>query len=184
MSILEQLTSDFRAAAVDGIDAIKKVYFRAALRHHPDRGGDLDIMKEINELYHNVLESLNGRAFSFEDASGKDRTYTYHYNQKKEQSIIDKINETFAALGVVPNVALLLVGTWLWIEGETRPHKETLKALKYRWHSKRGRWYWHTPQRKRRFNSKASFADICSAHGCEEQQRASGQQSSAPAITG
>ena len=42
------------------------------------------------------------------------------------------------------NVEIELIGTWLWIHGDTKPVKEQLKAHNCKWHSKRKCWYWHT----------------------------------------
>lgn len=39
-----------------------------------------------------------------------------------------------------------LCGRWLWIGGETRRHKEALKAAGCRWCSKKGLWSWHFPE--------------------------------------
>jgi hypothetical protein len=92
----------------------------------------------------------------------------------------DKIAETLAAFAreQITDCNLLLVGSWLWIDGNTRPNKETFKALKFRWHSKRAKWYWHLPTRaKRRYTGKVSFDDICRSYGCED---VTGEQQQAP----
>ena len=36
-----------------------------------------------------------------------------------------------------------LCGRWLWIGGDTRQHKERLKALGCRWSASKKLWSWH-----------------------------------------
>lgn len=36
-----------------------------------------------------------------------------------------------------------LCGRWLWIGGNTKPHKEKLKACGCRWSNSKKLWYWH-----------------------------------------
>jgi len=37
------------------IAELRKRYLRLAKRHHPDRGGDLEVMKKINQAYRVAL---------------------------------------------------------------------------------------------------------------------------------
>ena len=46
-------------------------------------------------------------------------------------------------------VDIELCGEWLWISGDTRPHRDTLKELKCRWSARKKRWY-YCPKAKRR----------------------------------
>lgn len=43
------------------VDEIKRAYRSLALRHHPDRGGDVNKMVEINEAYEYLM--LNKRSY-------------------------------------------------------------------------------------------------------------------------
>lgn len=40
-----------------------------------------------------------------------------------------------------PGLKVVLVGTWIWISGETREHAEALKAQGARFSRKSSRWY-------------------------------------------
>ena len=39
---------------ISSLEQLKKQYKELALQHHPDRGGDTEIMKEINNQYENL----------------------------------------------------------------------------------------------------------------------------------
>lgn len=42
------------------MDSVNKRYRTLALKYHPDRGGDMDMMKRLNAAY-NVLKSMKDR---------------------------------------------------------------------------------------------------------------------------
>ena len=39
-------------------DMLKRAYYRRALKHHPDKGGDTEKFKEINQAYRFLLEHM------------------------------------------------------------------------------------------------------------------------------
>ena len=143
---------------------IKQEYRRLALLHHPDRpGGDTATMQAINAQYHAALERCDGQTSTGSD--GNDHTYTY--NATTEAAIMAKIAELIAA--GVPRVAdVYIIGTWVWIVGETRPIKEELKALGCRWHRKRACWYWHPHPYRHHYNRRAGLGDLAAFYGASQ----------------
>lgn len=148
---------------------IKKEYKRLVWLHHPDRGGDTATMQEINAQYLDALQRADRQTST--DEKGKE--HTYYYNEDREQAIIDKIDELIRAN--VPSAAgvdVYLIGTWIWIVGETKPIKETLKELGCRWHNKRKCWYWQNGKRGR-YNKRADLAGLAATYGATKiRQRA------------
>ena len=45
---------------------LRKRYLKLAKRHHPDRGGDLEVMKKINHAYQVALGHEEPRAYELE----------------------------------------------------------------------------------------------------------------------
>jgi len=139
---------------------IKKHYRELAFQHHPDRGGDTHTMQDINNAYHEALEAASGHTHR---DNGKDFTYRYEY--EREQAIIDKISELLRLQ--MDDVEIWLIGLWVWIIGDTRPHKENLKSLQCRWYSKRKCWYWK-PYDDRTFYSKKSLGSLAAQYGARK----------------
>jgi hypothetical protein len=139
---------------------IKTRYRELAFEHHPDRGGDTRTMQDINNTYHEALQRANG--YTHHD-TGKDFTYRYEY--EREQAIIDKIGALLKLK--MEDVEIWLIGLWIWVIGDTRPHKEELKALKCCWHSKRKCWYWK-PYEDRSFYSKKSLGNLAARYGAKK----------------
>jgi hypothetical protein len=143
------------------VEAIKQEYRTLTLQHHPDRpGGDALTMQEINSQYHAALQRVDGTKSKDEEG----REHTYAYTQAVEDALINKLHALIAAR--VPNVAdVFLIGTWIWIIGDTKPIKETLKELECHWHAKRLCWYWHPHPYRHRYNKRADFNDLAWKYG-------------------
>ena len=107
------------------ISLIKTKYRELAFQFHPDKNPDgLEVMKLINQQYHELLKAFDGTK-SFSD---NNKEYTYKYNADVEQAIIDKLNELINAS--LTDCSILLIGNWIWITGDTKQHKDKIKFLK------------------------------------------------------
>lgn len=117
---------------------LKHLYHEQAFRFHPDRGGDLETMKQINMAYHSALKWADG--YVSKDKEG--HAHTYKYDREAEQEVIDKIGEVLHSR--LTGITLELIGSWIWIGGDTKPYKDTLgkNGLGFMWHSARSLWYW------------------------------------------
>ena len=142
---------------------IKVHYRKLCMCHHPDReDGDTAVMQLINAEYHSALRRCDGQAFK--GTNNKDHTYRYY--RDIEQAVMDKISE-IVALGMV-NVDIMLIGSWIWITGDTKRYAKQLgkNGLKMLWHPKRLAWYWHMKsKRKYHFNSHVDLDDLAASYG-------------------
>lgn len=98
---------------------IKKRYKELALKFHPDRGGDVAIMAEINAEYERAMK-----------CGGESSTDTTTFK--------DVINEI-----ITFNADIEIIGSWIWVFN-AYTYREQLKALGFRWASKRKAWIWHS----------------------------------------
>lgn len=147
-------------ADCDTVEKTKKLYKELALKNHPDLGGKTAVMQEINAQYEAKLKGLDGQTST--DKEGN--SHTYKYNSENESKLIEIIDKLLSLQML--NVDIFLVGTWIWIDGETKPYKEALKALKCRWHSTRKLWYFTQNQNNRSYRkSSLGIDDIASAYG-------------------
>ena len=145
------------------VEAIKKTYKKLAMQHHPDLGGDAEIMKDLNNQYHEALKACDGV-----ETDG----HTYSYKANVEQEIMDKLN----ALLKLEGLEIDLIGCWLWIAGKTRENKEALKELSCRWHSKRKLWFYKPADWKSRRYSKGSLDDLAAKYGSEKFKSGKGKK--------
>jgi len=141
------------------VEQIKKQYRELAMKYHPDRnGGDLEQMKQINIEYKIALKNIDGQVST--DNSGKE--HKYYYNEQTEQDLMDKINQLLSLNMVDVDVAM--IGSWLWIQGNTKPYKEQLKKLDCKYHGKRKCWYWHGGKARKAY-SKSGLSELAKKYG-------------------
>ena len=99
------------------LEELKAEYRRLAMLHHPDRGGDTEIMKEINREHDEIFEILKAR----QNANAEKNRQTTE-TAEEFRGIVDKLIK-------IPGLIIELCGSWLWISGNTREHKEELKKI-------------------------------------------------------
>jgi len=154
-------------------DQARSRYHKLAKRFHPDVNPTLTdataIMQEINAHYERDMRGFSGETFAQSERSEK--TYTYTYNEAKETGIQDKIVQALKLK--MHGVKIELVGSWIWLSGNTKVYKDLLgkNGLGFRWSGKRQMWY-YTTQRYRRRASNASFSSIRQKYGSTTYQEA------------
>lgn len=140
------------------VEEIKKKYRDLCKQHHPDLGGCEETMKRVNSEYHCALKRADGQ--TSKDAEGKEHKYSY--NEVREEEIALKLQELLKLK--MEGVDLYLIGVWVWIKGETKPHKDALKALACRWHAKNACWYYR-PEGFKTFSSGKGLDELARKYG-------------------
>jgi len=65
-----------------------------------------------------------------------------------------------------------LVGTWIWVSGNTFPHKEILKELGFKWASKKMMWSWHKETDKCRSYKNQTMDEVKRKYGVVKVRQA------------
>lgn len=77
------------------------------------------------------------------------------------------IHEKILPLQALEGISIELVGSWYWISGETKKHKDTIKATGARYSAKREKWYYYDGMEvvRRGRSSKKSYEEIKETYG-------------------
>ncbi len=130
------------------LDEAKKLYKELARANHPDLGGDLRIMQEINAQY-SKFQATGATNEARErqraaHAEGKKSAGDYHDLDEVGEHIRKVIEFALNLDGV----EIELMGLWVWLSGNTKAHKETIKAWneanpaeRIKWSPKKTAWY-------------------------------------------
>ena len=116
--------------------SIKQRYKELAKEYHPDLGGCLETMKVINAQYEQVLKGTYQKA-------GKSITEIDEL-LAKDEALRNQIYKIIHLEGLI----IELCGSWLWVNGDTKRHKECLKEANFRWSNHKKSWYWRSEAKK------------------------------------
>lgn len=122
----------FNISEIRTLDDLKKAYRRLAMKHHPDVGGSTQAMQEINAEYDKLFSQLKTGYNAWASANNRHTTEEQPDDFKRIIEILIKLD----------GLDIELCGSWLWIGGNTRKHKEALKAAGCQWCSKKKLWSW------------------------------------------
>jgi len=123
--------------------AVKAAYRAAAMKYHPDRNpGGLHMMQSINA----AMDVITASAFA--DCAVKD------YSESYADDLMAAINSVCELSGVIVEVC----GSWVWLSGNTREHKDAIKAAGFWWSSPKSMWYFR-PADYKSYNRKSTEMD-------------------------
>lgn len=142
---------------------INRVYKTLSAVFHPDNGGDLETMQELNRQRSAALAALE-QGEVVPAVVQELPAATLYLPEKSETStnLADALKALIEKAQTIPGVELELCGSWLWATGNTKPVKGDLKALGFRWSHNKAAWYWRDPSKPyfRRGGRKYSMDEI------------------------
>ena len=151
----------------------KSLFRKLAMQHHPDLGGDLETMKELNRQWSHFqinfeketqrARSRKSRAEHGEDPKYKTPADFADFDEKME-AIRQKIEEALN-LHLPEDCTIELMGLWVWITGNTFPHRDRLgkKGIGFAFAGEKKAWFYAGVKSKNR--EKKSLDEIRGMHG-------------------
>ncbi len=146
---------------------LKKAYHRLAVKYHPDMGGDKEIVQQINAEYESLFNSIKNNRNESEGGQ--------KINEVPEQ-FINVISKIIALEGI----EIEICGAWVWVGGNTKPHKNELKADGMYWASKKCMWYWRVPEDVHKGKGSRTMEQIRENYG---SQKIAGGRNFVPALS-
>jgi hypothetical protein len=137
------------------LDLLKKQYYKWALELHPDRGGSVEEMQILNAEYEFLThEIMRGVDFS-EYQTKQEVTFSEHF--------ADILNHIINLQGVV----IEIIGTWVWVTGNTYPHRATMNGAGFKFSGKKTAWYWHSGEYRKLSKKRFSLEDLREMFGSQ-----------------
>jgi len=147
-------------------EELKKQYRELALKHHPDGGGNAETMKAINNEYDALFPKLKN---IHKNKDGE--TYTAN---KETTETADSFKDLITELMRMDEIIIEIVGCFVWVTGNTKPHKDKLKELRFQWHSKKIAWYLKPEDYKKRSRKDYDMDEIRAMYGSSGQVKSNG----------
>lgn len=131
------------------LEELKATYKKLALKNHPDvAGGSEETMKAINKEYDEVFPRLKNIH------TNKDgEQYTKENNETPNE-----FKDIITAILRMEFVTVEVIGSFLWVSGNTKPYRDELKKLGFKWHQTKACWY-KSPEGYRKYGKKSYSMD-------------------------
>lgn len=145
---------------------VKAQYRDLIKKHHPDKGGKTADMQQINAEYEYLmkagLESVKNSTDINEQRAWSD--------YKQYADILQKII-------FLEGLKIEIIGSWLWLSGNTYTHYETIKNAGFRFSASKKSWYWYNGiDTAKHYRGRYNMAQLRAKHGAvviesEEQKK-------------
>nr|WP_321525158.1 DnaJ domain-containing protein [uncultured Cohaesibacter sp.] len=130
-------------------EEITKAYKTAAKKYHPDiNPAGAEMMKLVNAAY-DVLK----------EAQSTETT------EEAQADYGEALNTALNAVVNLEGLEIEICGAWIWVSGNTFPHKAALKSAGFRWASKKKMWNFRPSNWKSKSRGTASMDDIREKYG-------------------
>ena len=123
----------FQDAATIG--QLKAQYRELCKRHHPDKGGTTETMQAINTEYERLMARLLDNKSESEYGEGK-----FYKSRQEEAEVERRVREAVEQVAHLDGLIVEIIGAWVWASGDTRTHKDVLKAAGFWWMHHRKMW--------------------------------------------
>jgi len=136
-------------------ETVKTAHRAAAKKYHPDiNPAGLEMMKIINMAF-DTLKEFTGTI----DAECSNQDYP------------EALNDAINAIINLPGLLIEICGAWVWVTGDTRTHKDTLKASGYKFASKKKAWNFRPDNWKSKSQGRTSLEKIRAKYGSTAPHR-------------
>lgn len=131
---------------------LKKQYRELCKKLHPDHGGNEEEFKKMMAEYEKIqLEGFKQQA-----------------RQETGEEIAPEVMEILKNIIHFHGLDIDVVGSWIWVSGNTYLYKEQLKELGFKWSSKRKKWYFGEKTGKGSF--KGDYEELKQKYGWQKVQ--------------
>ncbi|WP_143321654.1 J domain-containing protein [Clostridium sp. HBUAS56010] len=141
---------------INTLEELRKQYKELLKRFHPDNpDGSTEATQAINAEYDSLFKELKDR----HDNEADSRRTAYD-DLKYDFAEDERLREVFQQVISFVGVNIMIVGAWIWIDGNTYGYRTKLSNLGFKWASDKKKWYFHTEAFRKRSHKKLSFKDI------------------------
>ena len=146
-------------------EELKKEYRKLAMKLHPDIvGGNGEEFKAMQAEFEKLWERLKD---VHQNAKGETYTKTSETTTETPKEFINIINTLIRLNGLEVEIC----GSWIWVSGNTKEHKEVLKQLNFKFAYKKKAWYYHKDKFRKKSHEELTMDDIRDMFGSQRYEQ-------------
>lgn len=146
-------------ANVGTVEELRKKYRELLKKYHPDNGGSVEVMQEVNAEYDRLFAILSKENKTEEESSTDD--------EKAENEAFKAILNEITGF----DMEIELIGNWIWCFN-CYNYRNRLKELGFKFAPKKKAWTWHYGEYERHHRGQTDLDKIRTKYG---SRKVSGQ---------
>ena len=123
---------------------VKEAYRQSSKKYHPD----------VNPSGEEMMKLLNGAYETLNEAD-----YPINLNVDNTSNYGEELNQALNAIVGLKDLIIEVCGSWVWVSGQTKEHKDTLKTEGFRYSGNKKMWYFRPESSQAFWNRKAHSID-------------------------
>lgn len=139
-------------------EELKKAFREMAKKLHPDCGGDAEAFKAMRQEYAEAWERVKNHHVN---AEGE------HYEKETEETP-EEFMDIVSAFIHFEDLTVEVIGSWLWVTGNTQAHKTELKVAGLKYAGRKQAWYFHFGTYRKKSKKQYSMDDLREEYGSTE----------------
>lgn len=140
------------------IEDVKRVYRELAKKLHPDCGGNAEAFKAMSAEYTEAFNRCKNIHTNFDG-----ETYEKETTETPEQ-FAEIINRVIHFDGVHVEI----IGSWIWLTGNTMLYKDEIKAAGFWWSKTKKAWYYNGDDKKSRHRGRYNMNELRQKWGSQD----------------
>lgn len=146
----------FDLKKISSLDDLKREYHRLAKIHHPDAGGNTANFQMLQMEFESLTDNfLKNQKFTASEATN-------------EIKLDEALKAVIMELMAFEQISIEIIGTWVWIGGNTYPIKDVLKSLNFKFAPVKKMWYLNTTGEKIKSKGDKTIEQIRNKYGSME----------------
>ena len=160
---------------VNNLQELRKQYRDLLKKFHPDNGGNVSDMQEVNAEYDRLFKAMKDRHENGSAESNKSDTSSSNTKSSCNDNMYDwendkALREALEKIITFEGIEILICGQWIWVSGNTYNYKKELKEIGFKWASQKKQWHFHTEIFRKKSRKSLSMDEIRGYYGSTKVQ--------------
>ncbi|WP_295091915.1 hypothetical protein [Ruminococcus sp.] len=144
----------------------KSLYHKLCRQYHPDLGGSVETMQQINAEFESIYDKLPTGSREDSNSKGGSSEERQPNSNNTTRQTAQRFMKIIQRLVKVEGLKIEIVGAWIWLSGDTFKCLKLIKDIGFKYSAKHKKYYLADGDSNRR-GSKYTFRQICDIYGCE-----------------
>ena len=131
---------------VKTLEELKTEFRKFAFIFHPDKGGEIEKFKQLNNEYQYLIKNLS--LYNQEQKNNNENINNTANDLEEFQNIINEII-------IFSDIEIEIINKFIWVKtAKNHPANEILKKLKFKYATQKKLWYFHNIKNYKSFGKK------------------------------